>query len=141
MIRTTQPQTIEPVENGESAIVYFEAHSRTDLDKAPTPEIKYHVDLRFMRDGVLTYWKRNPARYKRATWKSKFGAFSNNHMEENFDKILIDEILAANTRVWTGNELQKIEYWKENLTQKSDFVIIQPDGTELFWDGSVWVPA
>lgn len=152
MIRTKQPQ-IDAI-NRINAVMYMETANRREPDgvvifdtyikileeeiktiqmpvKVGTNEeggdiIEFQTKT-FVKPYFRTLYTRE-ARYKKSTYYGAVGAPT----PDQYDDAMIAQIHFVNTRVWTGNELQKVYYWEltasdlEKVTDEEIATLLTP---------------
>lgn len=149
MIATVQPQLVDPAEHGVRKKVFIEAHSPSfTMATAISPEsfkptVKFKVNLYTWEsvrtnsgemENKLVLYKSNDAIFKLDFWNSKYGAITPNTFWENIDQNLIDEIVYANTRTWTGNEIQIAHYWRDEIQDASGFEVVVYNQQSKQWE-------
>ena len=137
MIRTKQPQVLDAL-NRISAVAYMEAENRREPDGVVIFDTVFKVldiELRQTIENVVVgqneeggdiieqqtktfahpYFKTiytREARYKKSTFYGAVG----NPAPSQYDDVMIAQIAYVNSKVWTGNELQKVYYWDLTAT-------------------------
>jgi len=152
MIRTLEPQEIN-AKNRLEAVVYMKACNRRETETTVTFDVNYYIlDIKYYQEtvnvptgeinelgGQITvptvinmaqrYFIELPsdkAIYKTSTF---YGAVGNPTPSE-YDTFFISQIDYINSRVWTGNELQKVYFWH---LRAQDCDIVTPEMlSELF---------
>lgn len=153
MIRTKQPQVLDAL-NRVSAVAYIEAENRREPDGVVIFDTVFKVldiELRQKIENVVvgqneeggdiieqqvktfahpqfkTLFTRE-ARYKKSTFYSAVG----NPSPSQYDDVMIAQIAYVNSKVWTGNELQKVYYWEltandlEKVTEQEIATLLTP---------------